>query len=94
MQGIFLKVGASGGAVLAWDLRRQNELLTLAGRGLKGGSPIAECEVWDVKLDPALQGGGQGESAKIPPVLICSEDGILAIIEAGVYSLDNSCAFL
>lgn len=77
-------VGASGGAVLAWDLRRQNELLTLAGRGLKGVSPIAEGEVWDVKLDPALQGGGQGESAKIPPILICSEDGILAIIEAGV----------
>lgn len=82
-----MKVGGAGGTVLAWDLRRQNELLTLAGRGLKTGAPpIAEGEVWNVKLDPALQ-GGQGESAKIPPVLMCSEDGILAVIEAGVYSL-------
>ncbi|KAG0605921.1 hypothetical protein M758_9G098300 [Ceratodon purpureus] len=78
-------VGGSGGTVLAWDLRRQNELFTLAGKGGKGGSStIAEGEVWNVKLDPALQGGGQGESGKIPPVLMCSEDGILAIIESGV----------
>ena len=81
-----MKVGGSGGTVLAWDLRRQNELCTLAGKGVKGGSStIAEGEVWNVKLDPALQGGGQGESGKIPPVLMCSEDGILAIIESGLY---------
>jgi nuclear pore complex protein Nup43 len=73
--------------VLAWDLRRQNELCTLAGKGGKGGSStIADGEVWDVRLDPALQ-GGQGESGKIPPVLMCSEDGILAIIESGLYPL-------
>lgn len=80
-----MKVGGSAGTVLAWDLRRQNELLNLVGKGGKGGSSTtAEGEIWNVKLDPALQGGGQGESGKIPPVLMCSEDGILAIIESGL----------
>ncbi|XP_024377358.1 nuclear pore complex protein NUP43 isoform X1 [Physcomitrium patens] len=77
-------VGGSGGTVLAWDLRRQNELHSLAGRGCKSGSSTgAEGEIWNVKLDPALQ-VGQGESGKIPPVLMCSEDGILALIESGM----------
>lgn len=77
-------MGGSGGTVLAWDLRRQNELHSLAGRGCKSGSSTgAEGEIWNVKLDPALQ-VGQGESGKIPPVLMCSEDGILALIESGM----------
>lgn len=86
-------MGGSGGTVLAWDLRRQNELHSLAGRGCKSGSSTgAEGEIWNVKLDPALQ-VGQGESGKIPPVLMCSEDGILALIESGLYPLLNTLVY-
>ena len=93
---MFVKVGGSVGTVLAWDLRRQNELFSLAGtRGSKassllGPATVAEGEIWNVKLDPALQGGGHGtESGKVPPVLMCSEDGILALLESGLYSLQT-----
>ena len=94
---MFVKVGGSVGTVLAWDLRRQNELFSLAGtRGSKassllGPATVAEGEIWEVKLDPALQGGGHGtESGKVPPVLMCSEDGILALLESGLYSLQTN----
>ncbi|CAM6102806.1 unnamed protein product [Calypogeia fissa] len=82
-------VGGSGGAVYAWDLRWQQEPVALAGPAApKGRYPtgglIVESEVWEVKFDPLLQSAAHSvESGKIPPVMICSEDGVLALLDGG-----------
>lgn len=85
----FCKVGGSGGAVYAWDLRWQQEPIALAGPAASKsrhpmGGLIVESEVWEAKYDALLQSAGHGvESGKSPPVMVCSEDGILALLDGG-----------
>eukprot|EP00250_Pteridium_aquilinum_P010533 c19456_g1_i1 orf=471-1592(+) len=80
-------VGGSNGIVLAWDLRWQKEPLQLCGSSdLKGqflGDSMVESDIWEVKFDPFSPPGSNAMSSKIPPIMMCSEDGILGVVEAG-----------
>lgn len=85
-----LKVGGSSGTVFAWDLRWQQQPILLSGVGLNGtDQPVSESEVWEVQYDSYTQSSGitSAPSTKILPVMVCSEDGILAVLEQGKFSL-------
>lgn len=50
---------------------------------------MADGDVWEVKYDPFASTRSNGSvSRKIPPVMMCSEDGILGILEAGEAPLE------
>ncbi|CAM6018682.1 unnamed protein product [Sphagnum balticum] len=85
-----LPKGGSAGSVVAWDMRRQQELIPLAGAIPSMGRSalefpiVAEGEIWEVKFDPALfERGLMTEVGKVPPVFVCSEDGILVLLQGG-----------
>lgn len=87
--------------VLAWDLRWQKEPMQLSGSSdLKGqfiGDSMAESEIWEVKFDPFSLSGTNATSSNISPIMICSEDGILGVVETGLVlllSCNLSCACL
>ncbi|KAL5980335.1 hypothetical protein ACLOJK_028243 [Asimina triloba] len=76
-------VGGSSGTVFAWDLRWQHQPILLSGVGLDEGIQAAsESEVWEVQYDSFMQSSNAGTSAstRILPVMMCSEDGILAVL--------------
>ncbi|EFJ37605.1 hypothetical protein SELMODRAFT_74209 [Selaginella moellendorffii] len=75
-------VGGSGGSIFAWDLRWQRDAVKLAGVSASK-SAIVESEVWEVKYDHASTISSSSDSGKVPPVMFCSEDGVLATIEGG-----------
>lgn len=85
-------VGGSSGSVFAWDLRRQQEPIPLAGIGSSSrqiSGFLSESEVWEVKYDHYTQSAGlDTTSSKILPVMMCSEDGILAVLESGEAPLE------
>nr|CAD1840210.1 unnamed protein product [Ananas comosus var. bracteatus] len=91
-------VGGSSGTVFAWDLRWQQQPILLSGVGLNGtDQPVFESEVWEVQYDSYTQSSGitSAPSTKILPVMVCSEDGILAVLEQGedpVELLAEPCA--
>ncbi|PON99319.1 Guanine nucleotide-binding protein, beta subunit [Trema orientale] len=79
--------GGSLGSVFAWDLRWPQQPIILSGVGAGDGgvhSP-SESEVWEVQYDRHAKSMNMGNisSSKILPAMICSEDGILAVIEQG-----------
>ncbi|MCO5553517.1 hypothetical protein L7F22_007039 [Adiantum nelumboides] len=80
-------VGGSDGCVLAWDLRWQKEPIQLCGSADLTGQPLGdtmvESDVWEVKFDHLSFSGTSALSSKIPPIMFCSEDGILGVVEAG-----------
>ncbi len=58
---------------------------------------VAEGEIWEVKFDPALyERGLMTEVGKVPPVFVCSEDGILALLQGGQYPSPSPspCSFV
>nr|CAD1840727.1 unnamed protein product [Ananas comosus var. bracteatus] len=60
------------------------QLILLSGVGLNGtDQPVSESEVWEVQYDSYTQSSGitSAPSTKILPVMVCSEDGILAVLE-------------
>lgn len=76
---------------MVWDLRWQQEPIALAGPSAKGqasGGLVSESEVWQVKYDTwsPLAAGRGTESGKLPPVMMCSEDGVLAVLDGGKHS--------
>ncbi|MED6107321.1 hypothetical protein PIB30_012973 [Stylosanthes scabra] len=77
--------GGSLGTVFAWDLRWQQQPIMLSGAGAGAGNTgvqsISESEVWDVQYDRCIK--SSATSTRILPAMICSEDGILAVIEQG-----------
>ncbi|KAE9601708.1 hypothetical protein Lal_00040685 [Lupinus albus] len=77
--------GGSLGTVFAWDLRWQKQPIILSGAGAGAGNTavqsISESEVWEVQYDCCLK--SNTSSTHILPAMICSEDGILAVIEQG-----------
>lgn len=82
-------MGGSSGTVYAWDLRWQQQAITLAGAGLEAKSqPLSGSEVWEVKYDAFTP---QISSTKVLPVMMCSEDGFLAVLRQGMmlYSPQN-----
>lgn len=78
--------GGSGGTVFAWDLRWQQQPIVLSGAGLgETTHPPSESEVWEVQFDSYMQSANSvsASSARILPIMMCSEDGILAVLEQG-----------
>ncbi|GAU20933.1 hypothetical protein TSUD_200820 [Trifolium subterraneum] len=81
--------GGSLGTVLAWDLRWQQQPIILSGTGAGAGDEagnsavqsISESEVWEVQYDRCIK--SNTSSTRILPAMICSEDGILGVIEQG-----------
>lgn len=75
------------GTVLAWDLRMQQQPIILSGTGAGDGAgntavqSISESEVWEVQYDRCIK--SNTSSTRILPAMICSEDGILGVIEQG-----------
>ncbi|XWS70876.1 hypothetical protein CRYUN_Cryun03dG0086600 [Craigia yunnanensis] len=79
--------GGSSGTVFAWDLRVQQQPIVLSGAGThEAATPLlSESEVWEVQYDLYTRSSNISNisSTRILPVMICSEDGILAVIEQG-----------
>ncbi|KAK6273099.1 hypothetical protein POUND7_010182, partial [Theobroma cacao] len=91
--------GGSSGTVFAWDLRAQQQPIVLSGGGTdQTAMPLlSESEVWEVQYDRYTRSSNINNmsSTRILPVMICSEDGILAVIEQGeepVELLAEPCA--
>ncbi|KAL2482875.1 Nuclear pore complex protein [Forsythia ovata] len=91
--------GGSSGTVFAWDIRWQQQPIILSGAWAGGGpaNSLSESEVWEVQYDNYRHSSNTGNvsSSKILPAMICSEDGILAVIEQGeepVELLAEPCA--
>ncbi|KAL6590972.1 hypothetical protein ACP70R_050154 [Stipagrostis hirtigluma subsp. patula] len=77
-------VGGSSGTIFAWDLRWPQQPIPLSGVGLNGtAQPLCESEVWEVLFDTYTQSSDiiSSASTRILPVMMCSEDGILAVVE-------------
>lgn len=77
-------VGGSSGTIFAWDLRWPQQPIPLSGVGLNGTvQPVCESEVWEVLFDNYTQSSDimSSTSTRILPVMMCSEDGILAVVE-------------
>lgn len=91
----YLQAGGSLGTVFAWDLRwpQQPILLSGVGAGETTHSPC-ESEVWEVHFDHHAKPSNVGNvSSRILPTMICSEDGILAVVEQGkILSANSSMA--
>ncbi|VVB10905.1 unnamed protein product [Arabis nemorensis] len=75
--------GGSSGTVFAWDLRWPKQPIVLSGVGASEGinNPLSESEVWEVQYDSYTK--SNVSSSRILPVMACSEDGILGVIEQG-----------
>ncbi|XP_022729493.1 nuclear pore complex protein NUP43-like [Durio zibethinus] len=91
--------GGSSGTVFAWDLRAQQQPIVLAGAGTGEAamSLLSESEVWEVQYDRYTRSSNISNisSTRILPVMICSEDGILAVVEQGeepIELLADPCA--
>lgn len=86
-----MKAGGSSGVVFAWDIRRPKQPILLSGDGI-GNTPvnsIVESDVWEVHYDNYTHSSkmsNSSSSSSILPAMICSEDGILAVIEQGTYT--------
>lgn len=83
---LYLQAGGSLGTVFAWDLRWPQQPLILSGVG-SGEATCSPCEseVWEVQYDPYVKSTNVGSgSSRILPTMICSEDGILAVVEQGM----------
>ncbi|KAM3269906.1 nuclear pore complex protein NUP43 [Capsicum chacoense] len=79
--------GGSSGTVFAWDLRWQQQAIMLSGVGTSDLSALSpsESDVWEVQYDnyTASSNYRNISESRVLPAMICSEDGILAVIEQG-----------
>ncbi|XP_040382848.1 nuclear pore complex protein NUP43 [Oryza brachyantha] len=77
-------VGGSSGTIFAWDLRWPQQPIPLSSLGINGPTQsVCESEVWEVLFDNYTQSSDiiSSSSTRILPVMMCSEDGILAVVE-------------
>ncbi|KAG9156745.1 hypothetical protein Leryth_020922, partial [Lithospermum erythrorhizon] len=91
--------GGSSGTIFAWDLRWQQQPIMLSSAEIGDGTSqaVSESEVWEVQYDNYIHSSNTGSisSSKILPAVMCSEDGILAVVEQGqepVELLAEPCA--
>ncbi|EEF33984.1 conserved hypothetical protein [Ricinus communis] len=78
--------GGSSGTVFAWDLRWKDQPIVLSGVELNDTAThsLSESDVWEVQYDCYTKSlSSNSSSSCILPAMICSEDGILAVIEQG-----------
>ncbi|KAL3532983.1 hypothetical protein ACH5RR_006504 [Cinchona calisaya] len=75
--------GGSSGTVFAWDLRWQQQPIILSRAGTTDAYSPSESEVWEVQYDNYTHSSNTRNfsSSRVLPAMICSEDGILAVIE-------------
>ncbi|XP_027069758.1 nuclear pore complex protein NUP43-like [Coffea arabica] len=75
--------GGSSGTVFAWDLRWQHQPVILSGAGTPETYSPSESEIWEVQYDNYTHSSNirNVSSSRVLPAMICSEDGILAVIE-------------
>ncbi|XP_076950993.1 nuclear pore complex protein NUP43-like isoform X2 [Bidens hawaiensis] len=78
--------GGSYGTVFAWDLRRPQQPIVLSG--IDNGETttcISESDVWEVQYDTYMSTSDHAKlsSKGVLPAMICSEDGILAVLKQG-----------
>ncbi|XP_019106912.2 nuclear pore complex protein NUP43 [Beta vulgaris subsp. vulgaris] len=91
--------GGSSGTVFAWDLRWPQQPIILSGVGIgeRPANPISESEVWEVQFDCHLESSNIASmsASRVLPVMMCSEEGILAVLEPGaepIELLEEPCA--
>ncbi|KAF8006086.1 hypothetical protein BT93_K0398 [Corymbia citriodora subsp. variegata] len=87
--------GGSSGTIFAWDLRRPQQPIILSGVGMGEGvtSSVSDSEIWEIQYDRSIKPSNVG--SRMLPVMSCSEDGILAVVEEGeepVELLAEPCA--
>ncbi|XP_071725065.1 nuclear pore complex protein NUP43 [Rutidosis leptorrhynchoides] len=78
--------GGSYGTVFAWDTRRSQQPIVLSGIDTGETTPcISESDVWEVQYDTFMSASSHStiSSERVLPAMICSEDGILAVIKQG-----------
>ncbi|CAL5328305.1 unnamed protein product [Camellia sinensis] len=77
--------GGSSGTVFAWDLWWQQQPIVLSGvaAGEFQSHSLSESEIWEVQYDSYSSNIGNMSTSRVLPVMICSEDGILAVVEQG-----------
>ncbi|EYU37142.1 hypothetical protein MIMGU_mgv11b0064491mg, partial [Erythranthe guttata] len=80
--------GGSYGTVFAWDTRWPKKPILLSGLGVNENphaNSLVESDIWEVQYDNYTHPSNinSSSSSKILPAMICSEDGILAVIEQG-----------
>ncbi|XP_028075154.1 nuclear pore complex protein NUP43-like [Camellia sinensis] len=82
---VYMKAGGSSGTVFAWDLRWQQQPIVLSGvaAGEFQSHSLSESEIWEVQYDSYSSNIGNMSTSRVLPVMICSEDGILAVVEQG-----------
>lgn len=84
-----MKAGGSSGVVFAWDIRSPKQPVMLSGVGI-GDAPansLVESDIWEVHYDNYTHSTNRMNSSasKVLPAMICSEDGILAVVEQGIH---------
>ncbi|KAL8096209.1 nuclear pore complex protein NUP43 [Apium graveolens] len=78
--------GGSSGTVFTWDIRWPQQPIVLSGVGQADASArsLSASEVWEVQYDTFTRSSNHRvSSTRVLPVMICSEDGILAVAEQG-----------
>ncbi|XP_031107492.1 nuclear pore complex protein NUP43 [Ipomoea triloba] len=79
--------GGSSGTVFVWDLRKPQQSIVLSGAGTSGSAvqTLSESEVWEVQYDNYSHSSSiaHTSASSFLPAMICSEDGILGVIEQG-----------
>lgn len=83
--------GGSSGTVFTWDLRWPQQPIVLSGVGSGEGQShlISESEVWEVQFDCHSQSNVTSmPSSRLLPVIMCSEDGILSLVEQGAQPIE------
>nr|GMC63305.1 nuclear pore complex protein NUP43 [Ipomoea batatas] len=79
--------GGSSGTVFVWDLRKPQQSIVLSGVGTSGSAvqTLSESEVWEVQYDNYSHSSSiaHTSASSFLPAMICSEDGILGVIEQG-----------
>ncbi|KAL8254806.1 hypothetical protein R6Q59_033027 [Mikania micrantha] len=78
--------GGSYGSVFAWDVRRPHQSIVLSGiDNSETTTCLSESDVWEVQYDTFMSASDHAKlsTTGVLPVMICSEDGILAVLKQG-----------
>lgn len=71
--------------MFAWDIRWPKKPVLLSGVGVADVNSLVESDIWEVQYDNYTHTSNiNSSSSRILPAMICSEDGILAVIEQGM----------
>ncbi|CAL5328258.1 unnamed protein product [Camellia sinensis] len=85
-------MGGSSGTVFVWDLQWQQQPIVLSGVAVCEfqSHSLSESEIWEVQYDIYSSNMGNMSTSRVLLVMICSEDGIFAVVEQVVRNPLNS----